>query len=119
MPLPSMPTDRNTRRSVLSPKCPAKNMPAAYAERNARSTWPSKDCVGRRRVGRVVHTVGHPCHGMRVCWVHGLPAARQWQATAPCAAASAAHVPRSSCTVRPPPPSHLTCPFGPLNGAQP
>jgi hypothetical protein len=29
MPLPSMPMDRKILRSVLSPKCPAKNMPAA------------------------------------------------------------------------------------------
>lgn len=46
MPLPSMPTVRKMRRSILSPKCPAKNMPTAYADRNARSTWPNSDCRG-------------------------------------------------------------------------
>lgn len=44
MPLPNMPTARNIRRSVLSPMWPTVNMPAAYAARNARSTWPSRDC---------------------------------------------------------------------------
>jgi hypothetical protein len=37
-PLPNIPTVRKILKSVLSPKCPAKNIPTAYAAKNERST---------------------------------------------------------------------------------